>query len=189
MRCAPLLLLAALSALSITACASAPPRAASAPPKAWTDPDGRFTVDLSGTPRPRDVQELTFIGTVSFKVYAVDTDFSYRVSAFAYPWAQGQPFDRAGELAHASGRAIARMGGKPDREQPVVVDGVDGKDIYFSFTTHDGIPGRGLQRMLISEAPPMRYHAFCIGPVDADLAPCEAFIRSFHPHVARPVSL
>lgn len=187
MRPFALVLTSALSALTLAACASAPPRAA--PPKAWTDPDGRFTIDVSGTPRPRDVQEITFIGTVNFKVYAVDTHFSYRVSAFAYPWAQGQPFDRAGELAHASGRAIARMRGKPDLEKAVVVDGIEGKDIYFSFTTEDGIPGHGLQRMLISEAPPIRYHAFCIGPANADMAPCEAFIRSFHPIVARPVSL
>lgn len=172
-----------VAAFTLAASGCGGPPAVSSPPKPWSDPDGRFTIDVTGTPVPRAVQEITFIGTVNFKVYAIDDEIHYRVSAFAYPWEKGQPFDLRGELWHASGKAVARMGGKPDRDDDVTVDGIQGKDIHFSFTTPDGFAGHGVQRMLIREEPPARYHAFCIAPLDVDLAPCEAFLRSFHPIV------
>ena len=172
--------LAAYAALAMS-CASAPPLPATASSQSWTDPLGRVTGDLVGEVSPRDAQELTFIGEVHYRVYGVNEGFfSYRVYAFAYPWAPGQPFDLAGEIEHASNRTVARLGGTPDLETDVVIDGVKGKEIRFSLITPEGERGHGIERLLIG-MPPTRYEAFCIGRADVDLAPCEAFIRTFRP--------
>ncbi|MBX3192815.1 MAG: hypothetical protein KF819_37875 [Labilithrix sp.] len=158
--------------------------AALGPATPWSDPDGRFTVDLAGAPKPRDAQEITAVGTVNYKVYGLDAEpYSFRVAAFAYPTLSGHPLDVAGELGHASGRAVARMRGTVEREADVTVDGVPGKDLYFTVTAPNGTRGRGVHRMLIA-SPPTRYQAFCLAPASVDFAPCEAFVASLHPKPA-----
>lgn len=154
----------------------------------WRDPDGRFTVMIPGAPAPRDVQEITAMGTVNFKVYGVDAHpYHYRVSAFEFP--QPVPgltkLDVDGELAHSSGRAVARMQGTPEHETNVVVDGLRAKEVTFTFATDVGATGRGIQRTIVGESPGARYYALCLAPTDADFAPCQAFVASLHPRATR----
>ena len=147
----------------------------------WADPEGRFVVDLPGAPVPRRVQEITAVGTVNFTVYGDTAEpYVYRVTAFVYPVGPTTAFDAAGELRHASGRGVARMGGVMESEAPVAVDGITGLETRFSLTSPDGERAVGVQRMFIG-SPPTRYHAFCIAPAHADPAPCDAFVASLRP--------
>ena len=137
---------------------------------------------------PRDVQELTAQGTANYKVYGMNTEwYLYRVSAFSYPTpiAGLTPFDAPGDLAHSSGKAIARMRGKIEREEDVRVDDSIGKDIESSAENNEG-PEHGVQRMLISSTPPVRYHLVCTTGAHVDLEPCRKFARSLKPRSPPP---
>ena len=160
------------------------PRVASPPTsRPWSDPEGRFVIDLPGAPVARRVQEITAIGTVNFTVYGVNAEpYAFRVTAFAYPAGPDTAFDAAGEILHASRRGIARMRGTVESEAPVIVDGVAGLETHFSITSPEGERGVGVQRMFVG-SPPTRYHAFCLAPASADPAPCIAFVASLRPAV------
>jgi hypothetical protein len=177
-------LTSALAVLGLTACGLAEPTTSprTAAVSTWTDPNGLYSIDVTSPPVPRDVQELNGVGTINFKVYSIDDPpYSSRVTAFAYP-GSSLAFDAEGELEHASGKAVARMGGQVTGREPVSLPGMIGLDLRFSVTSDDGGEGRGIARMLIAPAPnPKRYHAFCLAPKGADFAPCERFIQSLHP--------
>jgi len=151
----------------------------------WSDPEHRLTVFFPGEPTPRAAQELNGMGTINYQVYAFDDaehNASYRACAFHYPDAVPglTSFDPAGELEHASGVQVARMGGDVRTVTHVLVDGLDGTEIVFGVRGDGGEAGVGVLRMLIGTSPPARFEAWCI-TTEENEASCTAFVQSLHP--------
>jgi hypothetical protein len=141
----------------------------------FVDPDGLYSIGLPGPPASAQAQLSTSRGAVRFKVYGANTDhYMYRISGFAFPGADGKDFDAKGELAQASGQAIAKMRAKVEREEDFAAGSLIGKDVYFRFEDEHGI-----LRVLVSPAPPLQFQLICATHQKSDLAPCRAFADSF----------